>query len=136
MKWLQAFFPVTVAAFLLILSGCASTGNSNTKSSEYQNKVSSNEQLSLEDYLRRLSGVRVVGTGNNIRVTIRSNMSISNSNEQPLFIVDGQEVGRSFAQAKQMVTKGKIKSVKAIPPSRASMYGIQGAAGVIIVKTE
>lgn len=136
MKRLQAFLSVTLTAFLLILAGCATSGNSNTKSTEYQNKVSSNEQLSLADYLRRLSGVRVVGTGDNITVTIRSNMSISNTNEQPLFIVDGQEVGRTFSQAKQMVTKGRIKSVKAIPPSRASMYGIQGAAGVIIIETE
>lgn len=136
MKTLNTSLFVITGTTLLLLAGCATTGNSNTKKTEYQNKVSSNDYLSLEDYLRRLSGVRVVGSGAGASVTIRSNMSISNSSEQPLFIVDGQQIGNSFAQARQLVSKGKIKSVKAIPPSRASMYGMQGAAGVIIIETE
>ncbi len=136
MKNLNPTATVLAGAFLFLIAGCATSGSSSTKNTNYENKVSSDEQLSLEDYLRRLSGVRVVGSGADASVTIRSNMSISNTNEQPLFIVDGQEVGQSFAQARQMVTKGKIKSVKAIPPSRSSMYGMQGGAGVIVIETE
>jgi hypothetical protein len=124
-----------VLVIFLTIVGCSTTNSSSTRYTNQENQVSSNEELSLEDHLRRLNGVRVIGSGTNIRVQIRSHMSISNANEQPLYIVDGQQVGRSFARAQQLVVKGNIKSVEAIPPSRASEYGIQGGAGVIIIKT-
>lgn len=136
MRWFKTTSIAVASALCIILAGCASTGSSNTKNSEYQNEVSSTQELSLEDYLRRLSGVRVTGSGNNISVSIRSNMSISDPNKQPLFVINGQQVGRSYSQAVQMISQGSITSVEAIPSSRASEYGMQGSAGVIVIETE
>ncbi|MDZ7682848.1 MAG: TonB-dependent receptor plug domain-containing protein [Fodinibius sp.] len=127
---------IAIGTLFLMFAGCASTGSSNTKSVEYENKVSGGQDLTLEDYLRRLSGVRVTGSGENISVTIRSNMSISDANKQPLFVINGQQAGRSYSQANQMISRGTITSVEAIPPSRASQYGMQGSAGVIEIETE
>jgi len=125
----------------LIFVGCATTDQthrSTTSSSneKMKNKVSSDEYLSLEDYLRRLNGVQVSGSPPNLRVRIRSTMSISHINEQPLYIINGQEIGRSYARAAQYVEKGNIKSVEAIPPSRATSYGSRGSAGVIVIETK
>lgn len=88
-------------------TGCASSGGSATDTdSKAENKVSSNENLTLEDYLRRLSGVQVYGSGNNLRVTIRSNMSISDTNDEPLYVLNGREVGHNYAQVARLVTQG------------------------------
>lgn len=132
MKWFKPLLTILLGAFLFAFTGCASTGSSTTKNQGNQRKISNKQNLSLEDYLRRLSGVRVVGT----TVFIRSSMSLTDTKQQPLFVVDGQKVGRSLAAAKEVVTKGKIKSVKAIPSSQASQYGMQGGAGVIVIETE
>ncbi|MGD8427774.1 MAG: TonB-dependent receptor plug domain-containing protein [Balneolaceae bacterium] len=132
-----AKLPIVIAA--LILTGCASSGGTKGSSGpnkEIKNKVSSNEFLSLEDYLRRLNGVQVYGSGSNLRVRIRSNMSVSNLQEQPLYILNGQEIGRDYGRVSQLVARGQIKSVEAIPASRSSEYGARGSAGVIIIETK
>lgn len=121
---------------LLMTAGCATSGSGSQKESKTQNKVTSNKNLTLEDYLRRLSYVRVTGQGDNLRISIRSQMSITKTHEQPLFILNGQNMGTNYARVARSVLTGSITSVEAIPASRASLYGMQGSAGVIVIKTK
>lgn len=128
-----------ILSFIITLAfvpGCASSGNGTQMGTVNENKVSSNKYLTLEDYLRRLSNVKVTGQGHDLRVTIRSNMSITNAHEQPLFILNGQNMGNDYGRVARLVSRGSITSVEALPASRASLYGMQGGAGVIIIKTE
>lgn len=135
MKWINLSSTVILGTFLLIVMGCGSSGSS-TRHTEVHNTVESGHELSLEDYLRRLNGVQVTGSGAYLRVSIRSNMSLKNPNEQPLFVLNGQEIGRNYSQVHWLVNSGSILSVEAIPPSRATEYGMQGGAGVIVIETE
>lgn len=135
MKWIIFVLTISVVASLMLLMGCASSGSGTQRNSKIQNKISSNEDLTLESYLRRLNSVKVTGSGDNISVSIRGNMSITDSDEQPLYILNGQKVGNSFARVSSMISKGTIISVEAIPASRASIYGMEGGSGVIIIKT-
>lgn len=135
MKW-KNLFSITLGAFLLISAGCGSSG-STAKQTKAQNDVeSSSEVTTLEDYLRRLTGVQVSGRGADLQVSIRSNMSIADLNEQPLYVLNGQEIGNNFNQVYWLVDNQSIISVEAIPPSRASVYGMRGGAGVIVINTE
>lgn len=135
MKWIIFVLTISVVASLMLLMGCASSGSGTQRNSKIQNKISSNEDLTLESYLRRLNSVKVTGSGDNISVSIRGNMSITDSDEQPIYILNGQKVGNSFTRVSSMISKGTIISVEAIPASRASIYGMEGGSGVIIIKT-
>lgn len=126
-----------VLALTFLGTGCASSGNSATDTdAKVENKVTSNENLTLEDYLRRLNGVQVRGSGSNLSVTIRGNMSISDAEDEPLYVLNGREVGHNYAEVARLVSTGDILSVEAIPASRASSYGLQGGSGVIVIETE
>ncbi len=136
---LKQSITILVGLFLIgTMVGCASTGKTTgDTNSEVENKsTSSEEHLTLEDHLRRLGGVRVSGSGSNIQVTIRGKMSVSNPDEQPLFVLNGREIGHSYSRVSEMVSTHVIKSVEAIPASRASNYGLKGGAGVIEIVTE
>lgn len=139
MNWLKKSLKMVLGLLVAVtMVGCASTGSSSSGSnSEVENKISSNKQhLTLEDYLRRLGGVKVSGSGSGLVVSIRSQMSIKDPQEQPLFVLNGREIGTDFAKVNEMVAPGTIKSVEAIPASRATGYGMRGGAGVIVIETE
>ena len=136
MRYFEIILFIAVGTLFLLMTGCAASNSTSTKNTEYSNKISSSQQLDLEYHLRRLSGVRVIGSGNNLQVTIRGKTSINNPNQQPLYIINGQQAGRSFSTVNQMISKGSITSVKVIPSSRASQYGMQGSAGVIEIETK
>lgn len=127
-----------VLVFFLLgsINSCASSGSGSQMEKETKNQISRKQNATLEDYLRSLSGVRVSGTGYNLRVTIRGNMSITDSHEQPLFILNGTEMGTDYGQVARSIAPGTIISVEAVPPSRASIYGMRGIAGAILIKTE
>ncbi|RMG29633.1 MAG: hypothetical protein D6730_03660 [Bacteroidetes bacterium] len=89
-------------------------------------------EFALEAYLRRQPGVIVQGSGVNARVQIRGVNSFS-GNTEPLFIVNGNDVGQSYARAAELLRGMEIKSVKVLKDSDATLYGIRGAGGVIII---
>lgn len=134
---------VIVGIFLIgAMVGCVSSGaSSGEPNGELKTEVESQvaedkDNLTLEDYLRRLGGVQVRGSGYNLRITIRGKMSVADPDEQPLFVLNGREVGNSYPQIARLVSSYDIKSVRAIPTSQASGYGVQGGAGVIEIVTE
>lgn len=135
---------------LLIMTGCASSSTSQKSTSE---GTEGSEQMTLEDHLRRINGVRISGSGDYAKVELRPR-GISNANlgasssgakgdyalgdsdkRQPLFVVDGQKVGRDFPNVAEMFSEGEIKSVRLLPESEASQYGSEGGHGVIAIVT-
>ena len=92
--------------------------------------------MTLTDYLRKQPGVMVQGSGANARVLIRGSQSY-NSPTEPLFVIDGNRVGRSLQQVMNAVSVTDIEKIEILKGNNASSrYGMQGSAGVIIIHTK
>ena len=127
-----------VIIFSLLMVGCANIGStsssSNTSKSTQEISIH-NPDLNLDDYIKRLSGVRVYGTGVSARIEMRGNSSFELSSS-PLFVKDGVRVGRDFSQVYRMVSMNSVNSIRALNTSRATtFYGHEGYAGVIEIIT-
>lgn len=131
---------VLFALSLWIFQGCASSGNSAQKNSGEAGSESvmtvGDNSISLSDYLSRMPGVYVQGSGDNISINIRGSQSISGSN-QPLFVVNKQQVGRSYSVVNSIVDVNDIEHIEVLKGSEAgSRFGLRGSNGVIIIKTK
>lgn len=134
---------ISTIALSLLIFGC-STSKSST--AEFQNKtvkenpegaISDNNSYyrTLADYLRKIPGINISGSENNQMVTVRG-ISSFNSGIQPLFVIDGVVVGSSYSQANNMVNVRNIDYVRVLKGSDASIYGVRGGNGVILIVTK
>ncbi len=90
------------------------------------------ENMPLDMYLNRIAGVNVSGSGANAVVTIRGISSFSSSNE-PLFMLDGQQMG-SFSQVYTQIRPQDIGRVTVLKDAAdTSIYGTRGSNGVILI---
>lgn len=83
----------------------------------------------LESYLLRMPGVQIIGG----KVKVRGANSFFSETE-PLFILNGADVGSSYSKAASMVAGMDVKSVRVLKGPDASLYGVRGGNGVIIIK--
>jgi len=118
----------------LTLAGCGTTGNGDGETIRYGTTVEvDNPDIPLEQYISRLSGVSVFGSGSSARVEVRGADSIQ-LDSRPLFIVDGIRVGRDFSQVHSMIRMLNVESVQVLRPSRATqLYGTDGGFGAIVI---
>ena len=80
-------------------------------------------------------GVIVKGTGATAEITIRGMNSIS-LDTRPLFVYDGIELGRSYAQANSAINLASIKSIRIIKDlNQLTFYGERGRNGVIYIRS-
>jgi len=92
------------------------------KESRYTNMVS------LTQVFRTVSGVRVMGNGNNPELLV---MGLSSSGT-PLFVVNGVPSNASFGELNGTIAPANIKRIKVLrTPSELGLYGVRGGAGVI-----
>lgn len=134
MKRLNLGMNLGLSVLLLITIGCVSSGSSSQKSELDEPREYSN-YWTLEDYLRRASGVQLHGSGDNIQIVIRGHKSINSPLSQPLFVVDGQKAGRNYSRVSSMFSRGEITSVKVLPAGASAQYGMEGNYGVIEIKS-
>jgi|GEM_PF-473540 len=149
MKSYKNILWIAFAVLLVGMIGCASSG-----SSQKSTAGDETETMTLGDHLRRISGVRVTGSGDYAKVVLRprgmssvsrgmgspdnkSDINMGDSDQrQPLFVVDGQKIGRNYPDVRDMFAPGEIKSVKLLSDSEASQYGGQSGYGVIEITTK
>lgn len=119
---------IKLSLFVLLaaIAGCASGGNMAAETSEMS------RNLTLKEHLMR-KGVTVSGTGATTMVYIRQ---MGREGRQPLFVVDGNAVGRSFPAATSLVTPEEIAEVEVYTPAQAARWGGRGAYGVIVITTK
>jgi outer membrane cobalamin receptor len=104
------------------------------KTPKAKTEEASRINLSLEDRLRRLSGVNIQGSGRDAKVTIRGLNSLTN-NTEALFVVDGTVVPGGLQAVSQLVNVNDIKDIEVLKSAiETSAYGIQGAGGVIVIR--
>lgn len=128
-----------LALTFLLFQGCASSGKSTQSGGQADSKTVlnvENNSITLADHLSRLPGVYVQGSGDNVSINIRGTQSISGTN-QPLFVVNRQQVGRSYSVVNAIVDVNDIESIEVLKGSEAgSRFGLRGSNGVIIIKTK
>ena len=91
---------------------------------------------SLADILRQQPGVIVTGSGQNARVEIRGINSIM-LDTRPLYVYDGVQLGRDYAQVNNLVDRATIKSIRVLRSlDETNFYGEQGRNGVVIIKSK
>lgn len=125
---------LNIIVFLAIgfLASCAST-NQRAQDLQDPSEISTNYN-SLADYLKRVPGVQVTQRGGNYVVMIRGMSSITGSNE-PLFVVDRNQVG-GYDDAASIVDPNDIKRVVVLKDvASTAPYGIRGATGVVVIYT-
>jgi outer membrane receptor for ferrienterochelin and colicin len=135
---------------LLLLFGFAAACSTTERAQSPQTDQASNEQTSREsnsvsdsndyyrtlaDFLQRVPGVHVSGTQQNAVVTIRGINSF-NSGIEPLFLIDGQIAGTTYAQVENLVNVREIDYVRVLKGSDAAGYGVRGGNGVILIVTK
>ena len=115
-----------------VLVSCATSGVPSGKQGAVTSETVS-DPVDLTDYLNRIAGVRVAGSGSDAVVTIRGPISL-NSGTGPLYVVDGNILGHDYAEFYSTVTVPQIASVNVLKDaSDLAFYGSRGAAGVIVV---
>lgn len=136
--------PVAVVSTLVLVIlalGCASRGSADkagTPTDEPPDGAIVDENssmLTLADYLRRVPGVQVTGSGANTRVEIQGVSSFYLDTE-PLYVVDGKTAGTDYAHVASLVPAKQIDYVKVLKGSEATMYGVRGGNGVILIVTK
>lgn len=122
---------------LLFTAACSSTSNSVSKSEDNDGRISNEKDYyrSLADYLTKVPGVNVTGSGDNAYVTIRGISSFQSGNT-PLYVIDGQAIGNNYSQANNMVNPQDIDYVRVLKGPDAAIYGVRGANGVIMIVTK
>ncbi len=125
--------------FLLLaasLMGCATTSNraSLPERTERHGVVRQEVPVAtdLTQYLMRITGVNVIGTGVNAQVTIRMPTSFVDAAQFPLYVIDGNPFGNSYQAVFNYVNPLDIERVRVLKNAdELSQYGVRGAAGVI-----
>lgn len=135
-------FKIFICAIALtILSSCGTSKSTSSSQERIDNDNPNNTitnlqpNISLLDYLRRISGVTVRGSGTNATIHIRSGSNSLNLNTAPLFLINGTPFSGSFADLSGTVSVDDVKSVRVYKnASELSMYGVRGANGVIDIR--
>jgi TonB-dependent SusC/RagA subfamily outer membrane receptor len=144
MKHISLFYQfalyVSLIACLLTLS-CQSTQQTSRRAFPSDEDAARTEikpeqnNLTLLDYLRREPSLRISGSHPNPHIMVRGAQTISGEN-QPLFVVNGTQIGYSYQQVMTSVDIADIKSVRVLKdPASTSPYGMRGANGVIEIRT-
>lgn len=135
-------FQIFICAIALVILNSCGTSKSTTSSQERidsdnpSNTITNLQpNISLLDYLRRISGVSVRGNGSSATILVRSGGNSINMSSAPLFLINGIPFGGSFSDLSGTVSVNDVKSVRVYKnASELAMYGVRGANGVIDIR--
>lgn len=135
-SWRAVLFTIIALMAVVGCTGSGTTSKRTAAGSSGSSVTVDHTTLTLADYLRRMSGITVQGSGNSIRVVVRGIHSVTGNNE-PLFVIDGRRAGRSYEAAASQIDVSDIDRITLIKGSEAgSRYGFEGNAGVIEIRTK
>jgi TonB-dependent SusC/RagA subfamily outer membrane receptor len=135
MKKFTSYTHVIVIVCLAAIVGCASSGG--VPESKYQGTSGidvDDPHISLAEYLQRVPGIQVFGSGENVSVKVRGASSFTSSTE-PLFVVDGTPIGSGYRNVSRVVSMHQVSSIRVLKGGDASLYGVRGGNGVILIET-
>lgn len=128
-KWrLLLFIVISIA-----LISCGSLkSKDNTATNTEQVSEANKDLLPLFNQIIRLRGISGA-TG--VPLFISSTNTVSGTAE-PLYVLDGNIIGSSFASIRDVVNPMDVKKIKTIKGADASFYGARGSNGVIVITTQ
>lgn len=134
---------LSIIILFLALQACSSSdairesGSGSDSEQRDRNEIRNtgdSELRELSDYLVRIAGVSVSGTGAATQVRIRGTSSFIGGNE-PLYVLDGRIMGQSYNSV-SFLGREDIESVRVLKGGDAAGYGSRGANGVIEIVTK
>lgn len=125
MRLFSLVFTITISIALI---GCSTSGTTTNSADNQEDSYVRVDQLANHiDTLPRLSV-----NGNNV---INTTANTIQGTPNPLFVIDGVQVGRNFGRVLQLLDPNQEVSVDFLTSSRATTrYGEEGRNGVIIIK--
>ncbi|MEL6669497.1 MAG: TonB-dependent receptor plug domain-containing protein [Bacteroidota bacterium] len=132
-------FSITIVACSPLNSNATSESSERPNANVDPNQIEepSMELRDLSEYLRRIAGVSVQGSGVNARVFIRGGVNnLSGGRIEPLFVVNGTPVNGGYSDLYSMLPVQEIQRVNVLKDSDTAAYGIRGANGVIEITTK
>lgn len=89
--------------------------------------------ITLDNYLRRVAGVTVNGDGSNAQVRIRG-INTFMADPEPLFVVNGSVINGGYTAIYTLVSPNDIKSVTVLKDaSSTAIYGSRASNGVVVI---
>jgi hypothetical protein len=106
--YFMKYLPIILLFCLpLIFTNCSTTERAPREArTADSSEVDFSQYRNLADYLRRLPGVQVRGTGDNVNIQIRGASSFS-SETQPLFVLDGRVMGNNYSEVNRFLSRVK-----------------------------
>jgi TonB-dependent SusC/RagA subfamily outer membrane receptor len=118
---------------ILVVSCGAPKGSNSTKSNLDQELTEKNRgQVSLLQRIRQKSGVIIL---NNVPIINKIANSFTGSNQEPLYVLNGQVIGNSFRSNNDVVENYNVEDITILTGAEASPYGSQGGNRVILITT-
>lgn len=130
---------VIIIISVLVFSSCAvnqlSPGSDHLVSPSPSNGHS-RQFADLTQLMRTVPGLRVTGDQENASIHINRDSSTGSEGE-PLFVIDGIEIGYEYSQVYQLIDATTVQSIHALKDfGSLSRYGSRGVNGVIEINTK
>ncbi|TVQ65920.1 MAG: hypothetical protein EA360_07415 [Balneolaceae bacterium] len=131
----RSFLLISLIGLSLLFTSCATSGQQRG-GADIDTLLIENPNLTLKDYLMRLSGVQVTERGGEVRVVLRGASSLSGDNS-PLFVLDGSPVGTSYSDIENAVELRDVDYIQIMRGSEAmTMYGMRASNGAVVIYTK
>jgi len=130
--FLKIMYSVVILISISMLS-CASYKNSSTTNETSEDRSFKNNESSTLNWgsvLRNVSGLRVSGSYPDLNVVLRGVRSFISSTD-PLYVLDGVVLGRSFHDLDTVADPINVKNVRVLNAAEAIKYGMRASNGVI-----
>jgi len=118
----------------LLLTQCSTTERTpRVKVTELdESDIDFSSYRDLAQVLREFSDVWVRGGGDHANIQIRGASSFG-ENAPPLYVIDGRDMGHSYAEINRYLNMRDISNIKILTDIEAGQYGMRGAGGVIVI---
>jgi TonB-dependent SusC/RagA subfamily outer membrane receptor len=135
---------VLLAIVVLVLAGCARSGGVSKPQSARHRATLLAEDIErapgvpLEELLvARVPGVSLGRAENGRLVLLIRGTSTLTGSEEPLYVLDGIPLEPHPSGNLNAVDRHDIASIEVLKdPANTAMYGVRGAAGIIVIKTK
>ena len=95
-----------------------------------------NPDLSLRDYLRRISGISIYERSGETVVSVRG-INTLRGQQSALFIINGHPYGNSIREVESVLTVPDIRTIRVVKGGDASLrYGLNASAGAVVITTK